>query len=280
MPSPVPQANQYQWHHDHHAAGQEPQVRHLTKPDPANGHRPDQPGVFGAGDLVGIHLPVGQQHGDVVTQDEQGRACGADQDLQVPRCPFPECQCGCGRYDQQVVQEQLVHGGLFFRQLPHHDGVDGQGKGGTQGGDDGPVELHRAQYHDDAGKAAEYGGDAQGREFFPKKHGGQHHDQYRRGVEQGVGGGQRQVGEGDHHAYDADQVDGGTAGGDFQASEKVACVEFAGQWQQEHQGEYAAQEGELEDGGAGVHQFDEDVREYGHGVADDQQQNGAVDGFA
>src|SRR5690554_7393596 len=280
MPSPVPQANQYQRHHDHHAAGQEPQVRHLTKPDPANGHRPDQPGVFGASDLVGIHLPVGQQHGDVVTQDEQGRAGGADQDLQVPRCPFPECQRGCSRYDQQVVQEQLVHGGLFFRQLPHHDGVDGQGKRRAQGGDDGPVELHRAQYHDDAGKAAEHGGDAQGREFFPEEHGRQHHHQYRCGVEQGVGGSQRQVGEGDHHADDADQVDVGAYGVDFQAAEEVLAVEFAGQGNQEGQGQEAAQEGELEDRGAGFQQFDEYIGDDGHGVADDQQQNGAVDGFA
>jgi len=78
--APVLQANEQQGHHNHQAAGQEPQVGHLSEPDPANPHGPDQTGVLGAGDLVGVYLAVGQQYGDVVAQNEQGRAHGADQD--------------------------------------------------------------------------------------------------------------------------------------------------------------------------------------------------------
>ncbi|AOY89539.1 hypothetical protein BKP64_15935 [Marinobacter salinus] len=66
------QKDRYDRHHNHQAAGQEPQVRNFAKPDPADTNGSDKAGVFGAGDLIGVHLTIGQQHSDVVAQDEQG----------------------------------------------------------------------------------------------------------------------------------------------------------------------------------------------------------------
>ena len=179
--------------------------------------------------------------------------------MRVPGRAFPECQGGGRRDDQQVVQKQFVDGGLFLGQLAHHDGVDGQGEGRAEGGDDGPVEVHRSQDDDDAGKAAEHSSHTERSQFFAEEYGGQYHHQDGRGVEQGVGGGQWQVGQCHHHADDTDQMDVGADGVDFQAAEEVVAVEFAGEREQERQGEDAAQEGELEDGGTGVQELDEDV---------------------
>ncbi|GGC65985.1 hypothetical protein GCM10011362_12950 [Marinobacter halophilus] len=72
----------------------------------------------------------------------------------------------------------------------------------------------------------------------------------------------------------------GAQGVDFEAAEQVLAIELFGQGQQQGQGDDAAQQGKLEHRGIGFKEFDEDVRDQGHGVADDQQKDRAVDGFA
>ena len=173
-----------------------------------------------------------------------------------------------------------MDGALLFRQLANQYGVDGQGKGGCQRCDGGPVEFHRPEDQYDAGKTAEYGGDTQRGQFLPEQENGERHDEYGGGVEDGVGGGQGQVAQGDDHAQDARQVDVGPESVDLQASEKILPVQLACQGQQECQCDQTAQEGKLEHRSAGFEQFYEYVRDQRHGIADDQQQNGTVYGFS
>lgn len=124
-----------------------------------------------------------------------------------------------------------MNGGLLLRQFTHHDGVDSQCKGGGQCGDGRPVEFYWPQDDDDAAKSAEDGKDAQRGQLFPEQHDGQHHDQDGGCVEHGVGGGQREIAEGDDHAQDASQVYVGPHGVDLDTGKQVFPVELAGQGQ-------------------------------------------------